>query len=132
MKERSCLSIVALISGLLLSSTAYAENWIYVTSDSNKLIYYYDKESLRPVGDKIAVWAMQDAAKDRTVKYRSRKDRLLYDCANETFAVTDSINYDANGSVIESFRWKDHELDFNSIVPGSIGKMQFDAICRNR
>jgi hypothetical protein len=84
------------------------------------------------VSGKIAVWEMWDAKNNRTVKYRTAKVRMLYDCENETFAFMTIISYNADGSVLANVNYNVDNTVIRNIVPDTVGETQFNAVCKNR
>ena len=124
---KSAKLLIATI-GLGLGSAAIAEALVYYGTDSQGAVNYYDTETIRRYSNNtVEVWRTEDASKDKTVSWRTQKQKVRIDCSAETFSFLSIVTYRANGTVMES---SDYEFPkVRSIVPGSPMNTLFKIMC---
>ncbi len=113
---------------LLAASPAFAANWVYVTTDTDGTVYYYDADTVQRSGNQVTVWEKWDHSRDKTIKERERKRQYQYDCAESTSTLLHSIIYYPDGTV-RSVAYKTYEQEADPIVPDTIGAVGFEAVC---
>lgn len=106
---------------VLLSAPASAADWVYVATDRDGAVHYYDPTSVRRVGNYLASWMKVDHSRDPTVSYNEAKDLWYYDCANDSAALKSWINYKTDGSVESSHTKSDYSLKWSPAAPETIG-----------
>ena len=68
------INILAATTALVMAATpAYAANWVYVLTDSNGTVRYYDSDTIQRSGKWVTVWEKSDHSRDKTVKEREKK-----------------------------------------------------------
>ena len=114
--------------GLSLGSAASAENLVYYDTSPTGTEIYYDAETIRRYSNNtVEVWRTEDASKDKTVSWRTQKQKVRIDCSAETFSFLSIVTYRANGTVVET---SDYEFPkVRSIVPGSLMNTFFKIMC---
>ena len=114
--------------GLGLGSAAIAEDLVYYATDATGTDYYFDAETIRiPTVNTVEVWQIQDASKDKTVSYRTVKNKLRINCSEETFGFLSIVTYRADGTVIRADDYKYPTM--RSTVPGSTINTLFKTLC---
>jgi hypothetical protein len=108
------------------------EKPIYITSDDSGSDYYYDTNSVRVSNGQVVVWVTRDAKKDKTVKFRNSKQRIMFDCDSENNKFLQYISYSSTGRVLESYSYSQYEQEWEGVVPGSIGAAVLTAVCSIR
>src|SRR5437868_3504119 len=94
-----------IISGIILcalASQAWASNWQLKGTVTNDEDLYYDADSIRRTGDIAQIWIKWDAAKNKNVTYRTRKELWKYNCSDHSTFTDRYIDYDAHGNVLGS------------------------------
>lgn len=136
MNFRFVCVFVASISAMT-PSAAWASDWRYVTSSSSDTDIFIDVSSAREL---IAVpykrpfkvrqsWVKYDHTNDKTRKERTTKHLILYNCNSETSNMVSSINYRADGTVIDSGTFLDYESNYKPLVPDSVNYAIFEIVC---
>lgn len=114
--------------GLSLGSAAIAEDLVYFTTDVSGTDFYYYADTIRRYpNDTVEVWVKQESSKDRTVSYRTSKDKLRINCADETFGFKVHNQYRADGTSIKSNVYE--YPDMSPIVPESTINRLFKIVC---
>jgi hypothetical protein len=114
---RSVKVLIATI-GLCLGSDAIAEDLVYYGSNSTGGSAYYDAETIRRYSNNtVEVWSKQDASKDKTVSWRTRRSKLRFNCSYETFGILASYDFRADGSLIDTNVFEDPIM--TPIPPGN-------------
>jgi hypothetical protein len=104
--------------GLCLGTAASAENLVYFGTNASGHVAYYDADTIRRYSNNtVEVWSKQDASKDKTVSWRTMRNKLRFDCSAETVGVLASYNYRADGSLIDADVFEDPKIA--PIPPGS-------------
>lgn len=114
--------------GLCLGSAAIAEDLVvYSTDDSGTYYYYYADTIRRNPDNTVEVWVKSDHSKDKTVSWRTSKDKLRINCSNETYGLEASYEYGADGTIMDS-----QVFDYPNmrpIVPESVMNILRDKLC---
>jgi hypothetical protein len=117
MVSKSVKVLIATI-GLCLGSAASAENLVYYGTNTKGHVAYYDADTIRKYSNNtVEVWSKYDASKDNTSPWRTRRDKLRFNCSAETVGLLASYDYRADGSLIDTnvFEYP----DMSPIPPGS-------------
>jgi hypothetical protein len=64
--------------------------------------------------------------------YLSSKDKILFDCKNESQSIISASIYEGNmgfGQVIKTLEWSESERQYASVPPGTMGEELFKAAC---
>ena len=124
---KSAKLLIATI-GLSLGSAALAEDLVYYFTTSNGTDWYYDTETIRRYSNNtVELWDVQDASKDKSVSWRTQRQKVRIDCSAETFSFLSIVTYRANGTVVET---SDYEFPkVHSIVPASSMNKLFKILC---
>jgi len=115
---------------LLLPAQASAATWVYVTDSSQRTRYLVDIETIDRAGSLVTYWIKLDHSADSSVKHRETKLRRRADCANDTDILMNMIQYDADGSVIDSFTVPSYRQTPSAIVPDSVGESVHSFVCK--
>ncbi|QWD69613.1 surface-adhesin E family protein [Polynucleobacter sp. UB-Siik-W21] len=82
---------------LVIASPAYSQLWEAVTSSDGQNIYSYDPASLKREGDIVTYWELVDYStpwKSGNLTIVSSKTKVVQDCKNNKFKISDLIDYD--------------------------------------
>ena len=118
----------AAIALVMVATPAFAVNWVYVSSSNAGTDYYYESDTIQRSGNQVTVWEKGDHSRDKTVKQREKKVWYRYDCAERTSTLLQLTKYYPDGK-IEMVTWKTYEQEPQAIIPGTIGEVQFEAVC---
>lgn len=116
---------------VLLSAPVSAAEWVYVTTNSKRADLYYDRSSVRRVGNYLAVWEKADYTRDQSTSDHESKQLWYYDCANDLKALKSWTTYGPNGSVKLSKTNHDYLLDWSPAVPDTVGWTFQRLVCGN-
>jgi hypothetical protein len=110
-----------------ISSTAHAENWVFVGKADTGSITFYDSDSLKTNGRIVTIWEKVEARSDRTEPYSDAKFLMEYDCGDNTVYEKYEILYYRSGKTesngpFEYGKWA-------PIAPGTIGASAIEALC---
>lgn len=122
---------VILLLGVSALPALAQSNWIEVGSTEAGTVYSVDASSIkvksavpysRPF-KVVTIWTQGDHSKDSTESSRSSKALLAFDCAGQRMALLSEVNYNARGSVIDSYSdTTDTEYDYDPVVPETVGE----------
>jgi len=126
MRPINLLTAVAAIT--MAAAPAFAADWIYVTTDVNGAVIYYDADTIQRSGDQITVWRKWDHSRDKTVKERETKSRSRYDCAERTITLLTYINYFPDGKV-ETDTYPTYRQTAVPVIPETVGEEMLNAVC---
>ena len=114
--------------GLGLGSAAIAEDLVYYGRDGTDTVYYYDADTIRRYSNNtVEVWEKRDASKDKTVPFRTAKNKVRFNCSAETHGYLSFFTFRANGTVIYSKSYEYPTMD--PFPPGTIIDTLFKIIC---
>lgn len=122
---RQCLSAIDEIE-------QQSEKLIYITTSDSGSEYYYDANSIRVADNQVTVWITQDAKRDKSVKFRTAKQRRIFDCGSEMSKLVQYVSYNSTGRVLDSYNPSRYDEEWEGVIPGSIGSSLFAAACANR
>lgn len=105
------------------------ERPVYITTSDTGSEFYYDANSIRASEGQVMVWLSQDAKKDKTVKFRTSKQRLVFDCNSENSKLVQYVAYNSVGRVIDQYNPSEFEQKWEGVIPGSIGAALFISVC---
>jgi hypothetical protein len=83
---------------LFIASPAYSQLWEAVTSSDGQNIYSYDPASIKREGDIVTYWELVDYSipwKSGNLTIVSSKTKVVQDCKNNKYKISDLIDYDA-------------------------------------
>ena len=112
-----------------VASPALAVNWVRYNSDARGTVYYYDSDSVRRTGNLVRVWELQDHIQDASVAHRQTKNLIEIDCDADTDDLVSTIQYRADGRVLQSVHLRPHEREARPIVPGSVAEALRQRAC---
>ena len=124
------INLLAAAVALVMGATpAFAANWVYVGSDINLSVWYYDADTIQRSGNLITVWKKIDTSRDKTEKRSQNISRQRYDCSKRTVTFLNSTSYYPDGT-IKSFTWETYEQETDPIIPESMAETMLEAVCR--
>ena len=114
----------------MLATSAAAEDWLYFGTAANGTTFHYDADSIRRSPEGTRSWVRVDLSY-RTASHSETMLLWIVRCADRTQAITEIIDYAANGRVIRRTRLKPSEVMFSPPTPGpgSIGVALHEAVC---
>jgi hypothetical protein len=118
----------ALCLAVMPIAPAYAANWVYLATNRNGTVFYYDSDTIRRSGNQVTVWEKADHSRNKTVKQREEKSRWRYDCAERTRALLQLTNYYPDGK-LETFIWDAYEQKETAVTPDTVGEDILEAVC---
>lgn len=120
------LGLVALVT----ASGASAADWVKISVGDNGDPYYLDASSIKDVGRYRSVW--------RKISVTDPKDRekealglIYFNCAEKSRAFKAYVSYFRDGTN-ESDTVPDYRLQWNTVVPDSVGETAFNLVCGQR
>ena len=119
----------ALCLAVMPIAPAYAANWVYLATNRNGTVFYYDSDTIRRSGNQVTVWINTDYSRDKNVRARQIKERIRYDCAERTHTLLQGTNYYPDGK-IETFTFNKYEQEERAITPDSLNDAIIEAVCR--
>jgi hypothetical protein len=102
--------------------------WRLIAS-SGKIDYYMDVTQTYLAGPYRASWTRADHSKNENVSYFESKDLWYFDCKQRRMAIKAWANFDESGQLADSHEVPDRDLDWQIVVPESVGESRFNAIC---
>ena len=121
--------IIATYLSLMPAAPAYAANWVYVTTDPDNTVYYYDFDTIQRSGNQVTFWQKADHSRDKTVKQRETRTRYRYDCAMRTHTLLQLTFYYPDGNN-QTFIWNTYEQKTREIIPDTSGEAILETVCR--
>lgn len=130
------------------STSNQVQNWIYISSTTGGLDYYYSPERIKFIGDNIVSWLKASPSPLNLSDYRlklisQRKSHNLevegyefysytlakykFDCKKDIWQVISSYDYNINGEVLSSSEFKHPE--WSDIIPESIFEAVINYLC---
>jgi hypothetical protein len=85
---------------LVISVNIYGQVWEPVVESETGTRYSYDSSSLKREGDIVTYWELVDyknPLKSKDLVVTSSKTKIIQDCKNNRFKVSDLIDYDSHG-----------------------------------
>ena len=120
------INILAATTALVMAPTpAFAANWVYVLTDSNGTVIYYDADTIQRSGKWVTVWEKWDHSRDKTKKEREKKIRVTYDCVQRTSGNLSAFFYYPDGK-IKTF---DLNNEQSPLAPETVGEAALEAVC---
>lgn len=119
----------AMCLALMPIAPVYAANWVYVATDRDNTVFYYDSDTIQRSGNQVTVWIKQDHSRDKTVKERESISRYRYGCAEKTLTRLQLTNYYPNGTM-DTVIVKPYEQEELAIPPGTVAASLLEAVCR--
>lgn len=92
-------------------------------------IYYLSRDLIRREGAYLSAWTKTDHSGDETVSYYGARNLWYYDCPSRRMALKATTTYDRNGGVDESAEVPASELEWQSVVPESVGEASLEFVC---
>ncbi len=120
------IKLIAATALIMAATPAFAANWVYVLTDSNGTVIYYDADTIQRSGKWVTVWEKWDHSRDKTVKEREKKIRLTYDCVQRTSTNLSAIYYYPDEKN-KTFNFKTSEQSF--VAPETVGEATLEAVC---
>jgi len=117
---------------MLCPAKLSAENYVVVGEDRNGTIFSVDIDSIAKIHhygrtNVYEAWEKWDHSADKTTKRRETIVLTYYDCDTRESGTKMYVAYAPSGEVIYS---RQHiYVDFQRVVPGSVGKSVLDFVC---
>lgn len=106
------------------TSNSIKQAWIKIFKVNLEELTFEDNQSY--VNDNtISETAMELANEE----LESEINLLEFNCTNEKMRTLQSVKYDANGNIVDSFFPKKENLEWYDIIPNSIGDGLYNCIC---
>jgi hypothetical protein len=109
-----------------------AENYVALGEDKNGTIYSVDIDSIVKIQhysrtNVYEAWEERDHSTDKTTKARKTIILAYYDCDTREYGLKQVVVYAPSGDVIFSHQFS--YVDFQRVVPGTVGKSMLDFVC---
>jgi TonB family protein len=128
-----------LIALLLVSSTAYAANWVQIAQlDSKGSIMLVDTAGIASVNDLRKAWFKSVYTSDQRIPRGYRRTARIYrwelrlsyfNCSERAMAVSQSILNSADDKVVGSVDTEQTLLKFREVGPETISEKMLETIC---
>lgn len=119
------IKLIAATALVMAPTPAFAANWVYVLTDGNGTVRYYDSDTIQRSGKWVTVWEKWDHSRDKTIKERERKIRFTYDCVQRTSGNLSAFYYYPGGK-IKTFDFKNEQ---SPLAPETVGEAALEAVC---
>ena len=132
-----------LITFLMLNLQSYATTWVQVGDyeyiDKDSIVYYTnDHGEIQFNKKKFWLKAINDDEMYKDIEKLLNKkvsyciNQWIIDTTKKTYVIKSGTLYDEKGNVVSSYSFKDYELNWNPIVPGSKGEYWFELVKKPR
>lgn len=116
--------IFSLFLILSLAAPCFAVNWYWIgTSSTNEYNYYIDNDSVQKNMQYAVVWVK---ITNPDASFTMDKIALSHD--NRTYIITNSFDYNSDGSLINSYDFSYRRGHWNTIAPGSMIESVFYSV----
>jgi len=115
---------------LTVTSTSVMAEWIYVSSNKAGDEFYLDYGTKRVNGNIVKIWGRAVYKEVSLYGDYSVKTQEEYDCGNETSRLIYSAFYIDRDSNKQSSSGNSTSLDWEPIMPDSVGKVIFQSVCK--
>lgn len=134
-------AIIILISVLLIGHKSIAQDWIYVSSDTEGSKWYIKSSYVSKDGynnsGSIKIWTKKELKKTsvkkngKTLTYTNAKElQLIFaNCSDRKIKFVTTSVYNSQGKVVRSWTLDDYEQEWDDVVPESMGEAMLDKIC---
>jgi hypothetical protein len=110
--------------------------WVKL-SEVGDLVRYVNVESIKDLSDGIKqAWELSSyddpKISSNGVKYFSIKNKVKYNCIDETVARLAYVSYSkayGEGDVVKSLDYMPHEIKWSSVAPDTVGETTFKFVC---
>ena len=124
------IKLLAAKTALVMAATpAFAANWVYIDQSTENTVYYYDSDTIQRSGNLVTVWEKYDYRRNKTVKYRERKQRSRFNCEERTVIILDFVTSYPDGR-IEAFNVPPYQQKAITIPPDTVVEDIFKAVCQ--
>lgn len=117
-----------------ISSLVYSQVWEPLVESENGTKYSYDSSSVKREGDIVTYWELVDykiPLKSKNLTVTSSKTKIIQDCKNNRFKVSDLIDYDShegmgkivNIEIVRQTNWYENK-------PESINDVFRELVCK--
>lgn len=113
----------------MAATPAVAANWVYIDQSTKNTVYYYDSDTIQRSGNLVTVWEKYDYRRNKTVKYRERKQRSRFNCEERTVIILDFVTSYPDGR-IEAFNVPPYQQKAITIPPDTVAEDIFKAVCQ--
>ena len=123
-----------LIFCAFISINTYGQVWEQIVESETGTRYSYDSSSIKREGDIVTYWELADyknPLKSKDLVVTSSKSKIIQDCKNNRFKISDLIDYDSLGGIgrivnIEIVR----QTDWYYGKPESINDVFMRLVCK--
>jgi hypothetical protein len=87
---------------LIVSNSSFGQVWETVVESEDHNVYSYDPSSIKQDGDMVTFWEMIDyktPMKSGKSMVLSSKTKIIQDCKNNRFKVSDMIEFDGHNGL---------------------------------
>jgi hypothetical protein len=130
---KKSIGVAALLGVVCLAlipiAPVYAANWIFVNTNKDGAVFYYDSDTIQRSGNRVTIWEKTDYSRDKTTNYRQTITRYRYDCAERTSTLLQGTAYYPDGKS-ETFVYNNYEQKEYALPPDSVGETMLEAVCR--
>ena len=122
----------------MIFSYASASDWFLIAKGNDEIIFV-DKSSISSKGKYLKAWLIWDYIGTKKMEYhpykeyRSIKSLWYLDCNSNSVAISQSASYSGNfgaGESVDSHSNDISKLQFNDVVPDSIGETILKYVCK--
>jgi len=119
---------------LLISTSSYGQLWETVVESETNTVYSIDSSSVKREGDIVTYWELVDyktPLKSGNLVVVSSKSKVIQDCKNNRFKVSDLIDYDGHngmGNVVNVTMVS--VTDWYKGTPDSVNSLLKERVCK--
>src|SRR5574338_633126 len=115
---------------MCISVPAHAADWLPVGKTTTGSQGWIDFKSIDwTKSDRRSGWVKWDNSKDRRVKAHMTMELVEAGCSSNQMRTVRWVAYDAAGTVVRSGPVYASTLDFEPVIPESMGEIIFSALC---
>lgn len=118
----------ALVTSILTSLPALAENWVLVTRSSSNIDYYIDTESIQSSNSTYLFWRMSVRSEPDESGVIAEKSYISMSCPLRGFRVKAIARFNAQGELVSREEFGENEpLQF--FTSDSVGAALWKSVC---
>lgn len=104
--------------------------WIFLATGPHGQRYETQLKNIGSIGNSGFIWYRAISYKNSRVGALESKIRVRIDCLNDTIEATNSIEYNVDGSVNQTFDYPVNLRERSPIAPDTFGEVLHGAVCR--
>lgn len=121
--------LLTLLGWLIAATPASAATWARLTQSEIDDITWVDLDSIKAVGRQRKAWVRWKYGRARAKGAVEAVDLSDYDCDSRQIRFLSGTSYGSSGEVVSSITARPYELEWQPVVPDSMGERHMTFIC---